>query len=200
MVEEKKHEEVEKVEEKAEEEKAKKLKKEEAEVEEKEELELVEELPKPKPYLSEELERLLGVRKSAKSKKPEFLRQEWFRYKRLGLKWRKPRGLHSKIRRHFKYRPNVVSIGYGAPAAVRFYHPSGFQEKLVHNVKELENTDPKTHAIRIAHSVGTKKRLSIIKKADETGIRVLNRVIALEEEAEEPAKKKETKSSGGKKE
>ncbi|MEL9915033.1 MAG: eL32 family ribosomal protein, partial [Thermoplasmatales archaeon] len=31
-------------------------------------------------------------------KRPEFHRQEWFRYKKLGDSWRKPRGKHSKLR------------------------------------------------------------------------------------------------------
>ena len=31
-------------------------------------------------------------------KKPDFKRQEWFRYKKLGVKWRKPKGKTSKTR------------------------------------------------------------------------------------------------------
>ena len=39
----------------------------------------------------------------------------------------------------------------------------------------MENVDPKTQAIRIARTVGDKKREIIIQKADEMGIRVFNR-------------------------
>ena len=60
---------------------------------------------------------------------------------------------------------------------MRGLHPSGFREKLVHNVKDLEGVDPTKEAIRIAHTVGKKKRMEIIAKADELGIRVLNRVL-----------------------
>ena len=41
--------------------------------------------------------------------------------------------------------------------------------------KEVDNVDPKTQAIRIARTVGDKKREVIVKKADELGIRVFNR-------------------------
>jgi len=156
-----------------------------------EDVEIVEELPKIKPKISKEVKELLALRRALKSKKPDFRRQEWFRYVKLGTSWRRPRGRHSKMRRHFKRRPNVVSIGYGSPSSARFYHPSGFLEKLVHNVKELEDIDPKTHAVRIAHSVGAKKRFNIIEKADEEGIKVLNRGMMFEEEEEKKAPKEE---------
>jgi len=90
-------------------------------------------------------------------------------------KWRKPRGLHSKMRLHRKYRPKVVSIGFRSPRAVRDLHPSGFKEVLVHTPRDLNDLDPKTQAIRIGHSVGTKKRQEIINVADKKELRVLNR-------------------------
>ena len=85
----------------------------------------------------------------------------------------------------------MVSIGYGSPAAVRFHHPSGFTERLVHNLRELEGVDPKKEAVRIAGSVGSRKRIAIINKADELEIRVLNRNIRerIAEEEEKEAKK-----------
>lgn len=154
----------------------------EEELEEKEEekkVEIVEEKKKKrvkiKPEIDEEIKKALKIRAEIKKRKPKFRRQEWFRYKRLGKKWRRPKGLHSKMRRHFKYRPNVVSIGYRSPKKARGLHPSGFEEVLVHNIKELEKVNPKKQAVRIAHSVGFRKREAIIEKADEIGIRVLNR-------------------------
>jgi large subunit ribosomal protein L32e len=93
----------------------------------------------------------------------------------LGEKWRKPRGIHSKMRRHYGYRPPIVSIGYRGPKDVRGYHPSGFKEVMVHNPAQLEKMDPKTQAARVGGTVGYKKKLAIEKRADELGIRVLNR-------------------------
>ena len=53
--------------------------------------------------------------------------------------------------------------------------PSGFEEVRINTPKEVENVDPKTQAIRIARTVGDKKREVIVEKADELGIRVFNR-------------------------
>ena len=117
----------------------------------------------------------LSKRNRMSHKRPNFRRQNWFRYKRLGQKWRRPRGIHSKMRRHFKYRIPVVQVGFRGPASVRGLHPSGFEEILVYNPGNLENIDPKAQAIRISSKVGDKKREMIIKKADEMKIRVLNR-------------------------
>lgn len=131
---------------------------------------------KLKPTLSKETLDALKKRKQISSKRPVFLRQEWHRRQRLqGAKWRRPRGMHSKLRRHMGYRPNVVSIGYGGPKAARNLHPSGFQEVMVHNVKDLQKIDPAVQAARVAHTVGMKKRIAIEEKADEMKIRVLNR-------------------------
>ncbi|MCK5559412.1 MAG: 50S ribosomal protein L32e [Thermoplasmata archaeon] len=142
--------------------------------EEEEELE-EEHVAKQKPVLDKAIKLQLSMRRRQKRRKPKFRRQEWFRYKRLGTSWRKPKGLHSKMRTNRKYRPNVVRIGYGSPKIVRGLHPSGFKEILVYNVNDLKDIDPKTEAARIGHSVGTKKRIELEKKADKLGIRVLNK-------------------------
>jgi large subunit ribosomal protein L32e len=147
----------------------------------KEELEIVEEeeerpkkpVKKIKPELDDETRQAMDIR--ASRKKPKFRRQEWFRYKRLGDSYRKPRGLHSKMRIGKKYRPPRAKIGYRGPKAARGLHPSGFKEVLVHNELGLEDLDPKRHAVRIAHGVGGRKRNVIQEKADDLGLRVLNR-------------------------
>ena len=157
--------------------------------EEEEDIEIIEEeavRPKIKPVLDDETKMLLKVRERQKRKRPAFRRQEWFRYKKLGKSWRKPRGLHSKMRKGLKYRPKMVSVGYRSPRKARGLHPSGFRDALIHNVKELEVLDPKTQAARIGHSVGTRKRVEIEARADEIGIRILNRSMVHEpEESEE---------------
>ena len=130
---------------------------------------------KIKPELSEETVKLLDIRYEISHRRPRFRRQEWFRYKRLGIAWRKPRGLHSKTRANWSHKPPLVSAGYGGPKQVSGYHPSGFKEVMVHNPKDLETVNPKVEAARIGHSVGTRKRMDIEERAEELGIRVLNR-------------------------
>jgi len=132
-------------------------------------------VPKVKPVLDDDVKAALELRSAKNDARPAFKRQEWFRYQRLGEKWRKPKGIHSKMRRHLSYRPPVVSIGFRGPKAVRDFHPSGFQEVMVYNASQVEKVDPKVQAIRIGGTVGGKKRMAITEKADELGIRILNR-------------------------
>ncbi|HYV08779.1 MAG TPA: 50S ribosomal protein L32e [Thermoplasmata archaeon] len=153
----------------------KRAKKEEAKKEEEEKEEPHE--PRQKPKLSPGLRRLLALRASKAAQRPRFRRQEWFRYKKFGDEWRKPRGGQSKLRRHFGYRWNLPSIGYRGPREVRGFHPSGFQEVLVHNPRELEGLDPDRQAVRIAHGVGARKRGLIERACDDKGLRVLNRMV-----------------------
>jgi large subunit ribosomal protein L32e len=132
---------------------------------------------KLKPELSEETTDALAKRAVISGRRPAFKRQEWFRYSKLGEKWRKPKGIHSKMKRRLKRRQPLVDIGFRGPVAARALHPSGFEEVLVHNVDGLDGIDPKVQAVRIGGTVGTKKRIAIEDRADELGIRVLNRMV-----------------------
>lgn len=110
-------------------------------------------------------------------KKPNFKRQEWFRYKKLGEKWRKARGKTSKTRRYEKGKPAMPSIGYGSPKETKGLHPSGYIDVLVCNIKELESIDPTTQAGRISATVGKRKKEVMLEKAKELGIKILNKGI-----------------------
>jgi large subunit ribosomal protein L32e len=130
--------------------------------------------PKIKPQLNEKEKEQLVIRRQIKKRTPHFLRDEGFRYKRIPKNWRRPTGYTSKLRINLKYRPSKVRVGFRAPKMVRGLHPSGFEEVMIHTVKELETIDPKKQAVRIGGTVGTKKRLDIAKRAGELDIRVLN--------------------------
>ncbi len=124
--------------------------------------------------MDKNLKRLFMLKLEMARKRPLFRRQEWFRYKKLGDAWRKPKGKHSKLREHRKYRPPVVDSGFRGPRAVRYLHPSGYRDVLVHNEKELEKLDPSMDAIRIGSSVGMRKREIIEERAMELGFKILN--------------------------
>ena len=131
---------------------------------------------KQKPVLSEEMKAALELRSAQKKKTPSFRRTEWFRYKRLSRSgWRAPHGMDSKQRRNYKYRSSLVRVGHGKVAAARGLHPSGFKEVMVQNTSDLDVIDPETEAARVGRSVGGRKREQIYSRADELGIRVLNR-------------------------
>ncbi|WP_297536052.1 50S ribosomal protein L32e, partial [Thermococcus sp.] len=85
-----------------------------------------------------------------------------------------PKGIDSKMRLKKKGKPRSPSIGWSSPKAVRGLHPSGYEEVLVHNLKELEKLDPTRQVARIAGTVGARKRELIIARAKELGIKVLN--------------------------
>jgi len=53
-----------------------------------------------KPLLTKEQKILLKKKNEVNRKRVEFHRQEWFRYKKFDDSWRKPRGKHSKLRKH----------------------------------------------------------------------------------------------------
>jgi len=131
---------------------------------------------KQKPVLSDEIKIALALRVEQKKKTPAFKRTEWFRYKRLSRSgWRAPHGMDNKQRRNYKYRSSLVRVGHGKVATARGLHPSGFREVMVHNTGDLEIIDPETEAARVGKTVGGRKREQIYSRADELGIRVLNR-------------------------
>jgi len=138
-------------------------------------------------------EKALQVRKTLKRKKPKFVRQESWRYKRVKENWRRPRGLDSKMRRKIKGWPKTPEIGYRSPKLARSLHPSGYEEILVHNPDELENINPETQAARIARTVGTRKRTEILAKARSKGIFILNPK-EVEEKLEEEEAEAETEA------
>ena len=129
-----------------------------------------------KPVISDELKAALALRAAQKKATPSFRRTEWFRYKRLSRSgWRKPHGMDNKQRRNYKYRGSLVRVGHGKVSAASGLHPSGFEEVMIHNAAELDQMDAETQAARVGATVGGRKRENIHSRADELGIRVLNR-------------------------
>ena len=129
-----------------------------------------------KPVISDELKAALALRAAQKKATPSFRRTEWSRYKRLSRSgWRKPHGMDNKQRRNYKYRGSLVRVGHGKVSAASGLHPSGFEEVMIHNAAELDQMDAETQAARVGATVGGRKRENIHSRADELGIRVLNR-------------------------
>ena len=107
-------------------------------------------------------------------KKPKFRRQESWRYKRVTDKWRRPHGIDSKMRKKVKGWPVSPTTGYRSPKKTRGLHPSGFAETRIQSIADLGRIDPELQAIRIARTVGGRKRVEIMALAQEKGIHVLN--------------------------
>ncbi len=122
----------------------------------------------------EKLKQELSKKHILNQRKPKFKRPESWRYKRLDTGWRRPKGIDSMIRKREKGHPVMPGIGYRSSRKLRGLHPSGMQEVLVYNIKDMDGLHPKLHAVRIAHRVGDRKRLTILERADDLGLHVLN--------------------------
>jgi large subunit ribosomal protein L32e len=116
---------------------------------------------------------MLKIRKRQKKKKPRFIQEESWRYKRIHAVWRRPKGIDSAMRFKRKSRPKSVEVGYRSPKKIRGFHPSGFREVLVHNLRELEKINSES-VIRVSSTVGLRKKILIVEKAKERGLKVLN--------------------------
>ncbi len=120
------------------------------------------------------LKQVLLRKRREKARMPRFVRPESWRYKRLDTSWRRPKGIDSRIRKKHKSCTVMPSKGYRSPSKLRNLHPSGLQEVLVYNIRQLEGLHPKFNAVRIARRVGDRKRIDILDRADELDLHVLN--------------------------
>jgi large subunit ribosomal protein L32e len=131
-------------------------------------------MPKAKQTEEERMKALVAKRKEASDSRPAFVRQESWRYVRLHPEWRKPKGVDNKMRRQDKGWPKLVKVGYRGPVAARGLHPSGHREVIVSRPIELSTLVPGRDVARIGGTVGAKKRATILDRATELGIRVVN--------------------------
>jgi len=157
-----------------------------------------------RPAKREDMAKMLELRDQIKARTPYFRRFESWRFVRLDYPWRKPKGIDNHQRLSVKGWPHLVKIGYRVPKEVRYLHPSGYRDILIHNLKELEALAPDIDAARIAAGVGKRKRIEIALRARELGIRVLNgrnllSVSKTESEEESDDKKKDESKKGKKK-
>ena len=107
-------------------------------------------------------------------KKLKFTRQDAHKKVRLGNKWRKPKGLHSKMRLSKKGYNKSVSIGYGSPKSTRGLDKSGLKLIIIKSLKEIENINAKEECIAVAKTIGLRKKVEILKQAVKKSINVVN--------------------------
>ncbi len=149
------------------------------------------------------IKRLLEVRKHIKGKKPTFKRQDSHKKTSLGIAWRRPTGLQSKMRHQFKGYSRRVKQGWRSPVEIRNFHGKGVESVLVFNIADLTNVK-QSQGIIIAKTVGKKKRIEIIKKAQELKLMILNInadkfLDAIQKEKEQKDAEKKTKAEKKKK-
>ncbi|CAF3511715.1 60S ribosomal protein L32 [Fusarium graminearum] len=111
-----------------------------------------------------------------KKRTKRFERHQHDRFMRVSPSWRKPKGIDSRVRRRFRGTIAMPSIGYGSNKKTRYMAPSGFKAFIVSNKSDLELLlmHNKTHAAEIAHNVSSRKRVDIIARAKQLGVKVTN--------------------------
>ncbi|NQU79824.1 hypothetical protein HQ545_08715 [Candidatus Woesearchaeota archaeon] len=120
------------------------------------------------------VEELLKKRRLLKKKKPEFIRQDAHKKKKLGWKWRKPKGSDSKMRVSRRGYKRSVRKGWGSPVLVKGLDRSGLLPVMVSTQTQLETINPKTQIMVMPSSVGTKRRTELVTQAISKGITVQN--------------------------
>ncbi len=116
---------------------------------------------------------LLALRKAIKKAQPHFLRTHYGASKKISKNWRRPSGMHNKLRYGiFGKRPSVT-VGYRSPSAVRGLDRKGLLPVRIHRPSDITYLDPTLHSAIIG-KVGMKKKLSILAELHAKGIFVHN--------------------------
>ena len=139
----------------------------------------------------------LKIRKKLRARKPYFLHDDHQKRKCIPLRWRKPHGLHSKVRHRFAGHTAMPDPGFGSPREVYGLHPSGLAPVLVHTLNELSKINQKTQGAVLGSTIGIPRRMQLLAKAKELGVRCLNCKnidAALKEIQEGIASRKETRT------
>jgi large subunit ribosomal protein L32e len=117
---------------------------------------------------------LLALRKQIKSRKPHFSRQDVLKKDRLEDTWRKPKGMHSKMRHHKKGYSAYVETGWGSPVEVKGLHKSGLRPVIVNNMGQVAAIDAKKEGAVIASHVGNRLKVQLIEALAKKNVRILN--------------------------
>ena len=117
---------------------------------------------------------LISVRKEKKSVKPSFIRQKSRQKIKLSKSWRRPKGLHSKLRLGKKGHANKPSSGWRSPITVRGLSLTGKREVLVETVGALKGIDKEKECVIIKSGLGSKKRKELLLKIKELGLMLIN--------------------------
>ncbi|MEW6063184.1 MAG: eL32 family ribosomal protein [Nanoarchaeota archaeon] len=104
--------------------------------------------------------------------KPKFLRQDGHKVKKLKKKWRRPKGMHNKMRLGLKGHRKSPSVGYGSKRENRGYI-NGLKPVLIRDIGDLSKLDKSCIAI-ISSKLGLKKRIIVANKLKQMNTNVIN--------------------------
>merc|ERR1711971_167763 len=95
---------------------------------------------------------------------------------RVGTSWRKPRGVDCVVRRKFRGRVRMPTIGSKQAKRTRHLLPSGLKKLLIRNESDIELLlmHNRTYCGEIAQGISALKRKTIVLRAKEMGVRLTN--------------------------
>jgi len=122
-----------------------------------------------------------------KKRTKKFIRFQSDRFKRVKPSWRKPKGIDCRVRRKFKGATLMPNVGYRSNKKTRHLLPNGFLKFTVATPKDIEMLlmQNRKFAAEIASNVSSRKRRSIVERADQLNVLVLNRGARLTAEEDE---------------
>ncbi len=116
----------------------------------------------------------LAARNTANKRKPDFLIRESKFSAKVKKRWRFPRGKHSKRRQFHRGRPPMPTPGYGAPKSAHGLDRSGLVPVRIQRAQDLESFDSRTQGAVISSTMGSRKKIELLKLAQQKKITVLN--------------------------
>ncbi len=114
---------------------------------------------------------LLKVRGNIKAKKPDFQVHNVNDHPQFRGKWRRPRGIHNKMKKCIRGNRYMPAVGYGSPKDVRGLSSGGLMTLLISNLNDLGKYNEECTAV-ISSGVGMKKRLGILQYALSKKIKI----------------------------
>jgi len=106
-----------------------------------------------------------------------FIRHDSARYSKIGKKrkslqkWRRPKGRDNKMRLKRKSYPSSPTVGHKT-ARKDFGKIKGLTPVIIYNINDLKKINK--GSIAILAKIGAKKKMEIIKYAEENKIKILN--------------------------
>merc|ERR1711912_110969 len=98
------------------------------------------------------------------------------RFMRVGKSWRKPRGVDCSVRRRFSGTVRMPTVGSKQDHKTRHMLKNGFRKLIIRNEKDIDSLlmNNRTFCAEIAQAISAQKRLAIVKRAKQLGVRLTN--------------------------
>ena len=121
-----------------------------------------------------DVKKLLTVKKQMKQRGRKFIRDGYGKRKRISKGWKRPRGIHLKVREQRAGHRRKVMPGFRTPALVRGMTLEGLMPVIVRSVNDVIVLDKKMHAAIVGKTVGGRKKLALFEALKKQGIQILN--------------------------